>query len=743
MGLNVVAVADLFRTPMAAAALLLLGAAGAPAAGQGTEPKGLDILESPRRQARAAILREDFRVARLVYDHQDEVGHINYGEATPGLVCDGVLTEAAARNLSWDEGPANRFAAAYNATLVGDRRYPDPDVCIVIDRRLQGSRWPDFGRIAAQPLHPERSVNRAARAGRPQLVRALIASGKPFDAHDRWNRRPLHWAARRGDVASIKILLAAGAKIDQPEPGSPLLLAVDGNHGEAVDLLLEAGASVHCGETDARHSWGSSTGGGAQLCPLRHAIEQEYLHSVSSIVRKMAAHPPDPDRGELVGALHRALETGKLRVVDAVLEGAGERRDEAFQPAALRAAAYLLDSAILARLIAAGAGSAARTPAEERLWKAAAKLSDPRPLALLIWFGGSINYLPEAERRQLEEALPGLTAERLRPYVVRAAEQRERAWDAVLARDLPTLEQMLASGMDLDERHGETALSRAAVTDVATVRWLLAHGARAKTRDRDDISFGCTAVGEGFGVRKPSRAQVETFTGPCNEALDKSRPRPAPYFAEHALETAVRNERFDIAEALAAVSDERAALASIVAMVARKSVTSARFPLFTRLTAIAVRGRRIGLSYELQELLERGDFDAAAAMLDAFVPANREEVSIALTPDLSEKRCSIEAVDLLRRYGAPVAEYRNWEEGNLFALAVTCDSPDLVAAAAATGLPVNHVSRIGVTALERVPWEKRTGPTARALESLGARPCSDLFDKATCSSGGIEPDPAL
>ncbi len=729
---------------MAAAALLLSGAAGAFAAEDGKEPQGksLDIHESPRRQARAAILREDFRVARLVYDHQDEVGHINYGHTTPGIVCDGVLTDAAARNLSWDKGRANRFAAAYNATLVGDRRYPDQDVCIVIDRRLEGSRWPDFGRIAAQPLHPERSVNRAARAGRPQLVRALIASGKPFDAHDRWNRRPLHWAARRGDVASIRILLAAGAKIDQPEPGSPLLLAVDGNHGEAVDLLLEAGASVHCGETDARHSWGSSNGGGAQLCPLRHAIEQGYLHPLSSIVRRMAG-PPDPDRGKLVGALHRALETGKLRVVDAVLEGAGERRDETFQPAALRAAAYLLDNAILARLIAAGAGSAARTPAEERLWKAAAKLSDPRPLALLIWFGGSINYLPEAERRQLEEALPGLTAQRLRPYVLRAAEQRERAWDAVLARDLPTLEQMLASGIDLDERHGETALSRAAVTDVATVRWLLAHGARAKTRDRDDIPFGCTAVGEGFGGRKPSRAQVETFTSLCDEASDRPTPRAAPYFSDHALETAVRNDRFDIAEALAPVSDEKAALASIVAMVARKSVTRARFPLFTRLTAIAVRGRRIGLSYELQELLERGDFDAAAAMLDAFVPANREEVSIALTPDLSEKRCSIEAVDLLRRYGAPVAEYRNWEEGNLFALAVTCDSPDLVAAAAATGLPVNHVSRIGVTALERVPWEKRTGPTARALESLGARPCSDLFDKETCSSGGIEPDPAL
>lgn len=54
-------------------------------------------------------------------------------------------------------------------------------------------------------------------------------------------------AARRGQALEIKKLLAKGAKTDQPDSLTkqlPLDVAAGGGHGEAVALLLEAGAQI-------------------------------------------------------------------------------------------------------------------------------------------------------------------------------------------------------------------------------------------------------------------------------------------------------------------------------------------------------------------------------------------------------------------------------------------------------------------------------------------------------------------
>jgi ankyrin repeat protein len=54
-------------------------------------------------------------------------------------------------------------------------------------------------------------------------------------------------ASRRGDVSELNKLLAEGAKVDQPDPLTkelPLNAAAEQGHGEAVAVLLKAGASV-------------------------------------------------------------------------------------------------------------------------------------------------------------------------------------------------------------------------------------------------------------------------------------------------------------------------------------------------------------------------------------------------------------------------------------------------------------------------------------------------------------------
>ena len=62
---------------------------------------------------------------------------------------------------------------------------------------------------------------------------------------------PLLFAARSGDTGSARLLLAAGANVNDalPDGTSALVLAAHSGHGETAALLLEKGANPDSADT--------------------------------------------------------------------------------------------------------------------------------------------------------------------------------------------------------------------------------------------------------------------------------------------------------------------------------------------------------------------------------------------------------------------------------------------------------------------------------------------------------------
>lgn len=163
----------------------------------------------------------------------------------------------------------------------------------VVDVLLQAGRWPDNLRVAAGTGDVERiselvpspgapaeaagalrgfyrphggfpawtpsddpqeildeALSWAARADRGEAIRALVERGARVDA-DVYRGTALTWAATTGRLAAIRELVSLGAAVDGrstfggPSHGggvTPLHLAAQSGHTEAVELLLSLGA---------------------------------------------------------------------------------------------------------------------------------------------------------------------------------------------------------------------------------------------------------------------------------------------------------------------------------------------------------------------------------------------------------------------------------------------------------------------------------------------------------------------
>src|SRR5262249_60535704 len=80
----------------------------------------------------------------------------------------------------------------------------------------------------------------AAMAGNAAAVRAALTSGEDVNAAQGDGMTALHWAARRGDLDVVKMLLAAGANvraITRLGNYTPLLLASEAGHPPVVAPL--------------------------------------------------------------------------------------------------------------------------------------------------------------------------------------------------------------------------------------------------------------------------------------------------------------------------------------------------------------------------------------------------------------------------------------------------------------------------------------------------------------------------
>lgn len=97
------------------------------------------------------------------------------------------------------------------------------------------------------PEQRDKKLRKAAKRGDAVEIARLLDAGANIDNADGfWGNTALGWAADKGHIDCVRLLLERGARIDPVNAlgWSPLVNAVVSNHGEIVDLLLEKGASI-------------------------------------------------------------------------------------------------------------------------------------------------------------------------------------------------------------------------------------------------------------------------------------------------------------------------------------------------------------------------------------------------------------------------------------------------------------------------------------------------------------------
>lgn len=130
---------------------------------------------------------------------------------------------------------------------------------LLLQFRVGADSWLRIGReLPSRPLHY------AAERGRIDMVSLLLSRHASIEAKDRFEWRALHVACYRGHMEIVKMLIQEGANIhtmtrnwysDESRPsmmyrwtrwkGRPLHVAAMGGHADVVKLLLEHGANIH------------------------------------------------------------------------------------------------------------------------------------------------------------------------------------------------------------------------------------------------------------------------------------------------------------------------------------------------------------------------------------------------------------------------------------------------------------------------------------------------------------------
>ncbi|MEO7358929.1 MAG: ankyrin repeat domain-containing protein, partial [Gemmatimonadaceae bacterium] len=143
---------------------------------------------------------------------------------------------------------------------------------------LSASAPNSFARVdttTALTFSTESPVADAAMRGDSAKVRSLLKQGVDANAAQADGMTALHWAAARGDAASVKTLVFAGARLETTTRNgsyTPLHLAAQAGRGGAVRALLESGANPNA----------PTSSGGAT--PLHMAAAQGNIEAVNALL---------------------------------------------------------------------------------------------------------------------------------------------------------------------------------------------------------------------------------------------------------------------------------------------------------------------------------------------------------------------------------------------------------------------------------------------------------------------------
>ena len=404
----------------------------------------------PAAEARAAALRGDFRLGGF-----NHIGPMPRGWSLPGVHCSHWKREQIGKwHVNQDvirpgdgehTAASVAFIAAYNRALVGETAFPFADVCAE-------------GLIKPEPHYvgPVTTWGQAARSGDAARL-GEVPAGQDINARDVLGLTPLEWAMSRKDEAMAVALLDAGADpdaeaSDDVEASSPLALALQSNKTDLARRLVAAGAAMkgapgscryglYDGPPDPRLNNGCSWAGllikaGAFDLLERQANAEGGLGAIDG-------------GGEVSAAFLQAAAARDEATVEQLLPYAGH---QAGGREMILDALFETRPDLVARYVLAQGGGAARSAAEEGVWRAAAEGGRTDALAFLWDYGADLNLLSRDALGGCAESARGGDVEALLGCVSVAGERRVQLQAAIRGGDASTFERLTADAAELRER---------------------------------------------------------------------------------------------------------------------------------------------------------------------------------------------------------------------------------------------------------------------------------------------------
>ena len=393
----------------------------------------------------------------------------------------------------------------------------------------------------------------AASVGRIEVVEALLkkdpTQARATNAH---GGTPLHLAARRGDVKTAALLLAAGAAVDaRDEEGcTPLLFAAAGGREDMARLLLENKADPNSLPTFQ------------EVSPLHLAI----LSGKSTLVfllLKYKANPNVLQNGENGAPLHLAVAKGLPDMVAALLEAGAavdSKNGDGWTPLHLAAQAGREDMARI--LLDHKADANAIGPDGRRPLHEAAAACRPKVVRLLLDHKADVAARDATGRTPLHYAAEGRQSEIAVLLLDRGAKANVRSDDGETplfgALQIPggtevvrVLLENKATPNPVDQREGMEPLHLAVKNgDRKAVRMLLDHGAVVNARDDEGKTpLHWAASGDDDGVVEELlnhgaavNAQAKDGSTPLHAAVENGRVGAVKTLLDHKADPNLKND---------------------------------------------------------------------------------------------------------------------------------------------------------------------------------------------------------
>jgi ankyrin repeat protein len=326
--------------------------------------------------------------------------------------------------------------------------------------------------IGYTPLHY------AARGGRADIARLLIEKGANVNQAARLDDTPLDQSIHKSDVATMRLLTAAGAR---PTP-SQLALAVRMSTPDVVKHLLEHGADPNARvPPDPRSA----------LPPLPPPVIAATVRGDSAVLQQLIDAGADVNVRDHNGwtALRWAKESSSRRgrvqrdwtPIIALLESRGVRDDGGMKASALFDAVHKRDAGAVREALRAGASANARDNNGAPALFYAASSGDTAIVAALIEARANVNASPRNRTTPLIAAIEGGSVDVVRQLLAAGARVDQPDFikltplQAASGRRRPEITALLLASSAKVE---PGALANAAlIGDTAQVRMLLAAGA--------------------------------------------------------------------------------------------------------------------------------------------------------------------------------------------------------------------------------------------------------------------------